>query len=90
MVLNIPSNERTNMDAIAIKPTSIELMPARTAMVSTISWRTNDDAFQRKLTIVVNNSTAFQITGDDYDALGQWTDDTIKGLVLARYGLELA
>jgi hypothetical protein len=78
------------MDAIAIKPTSIELMPARTAMVSTISWRTNDDSFQRKLTIVVNNSTAFQVTGDDYDVLGEWTDDTIKGLVLARYGLELA
>ena len=78
------------MDAIAIKPKSIELVPARTAMVSTISWRTNDDAFQRKLNIVVNDSTAFQVTGDDYDALGEWTDDTIKGLVLARYGLELA
>lgn len=78
------------MDAIAIKPKSIELMPARTAMVSTITWRTNDDAFQRKLTIVVNNSTAFQVADDDYDALGQWTDDTIKGLVLAHFELELA
>ena len=78
------------MDAIAIKPKSIELVPARTAMISTISWRTNDDSFQRKLTIVVNNTTAFQVAGDDYDALGEWTDDTIKGLVLARYGLELA
>jgi hypothetical protein len=78
------------MDAIAIKPKSIELMPARTAMVSTISWRTNDDAFQRKLNIVVNDSTAFQVTGDDYDTLGQWTDDTIKGLVIAHFGLELA
>ena len=78
------------MDAIAIKPKSIELMPARTAMVSTISWRTNDDSFQRKLNIVVNDSTAFQVTDDDYDALGQWTDDTIKGLVLAQFGLELA
>ena len=90
MVLNVPANERTNMDAIAIKPTSIELMPARTALVSTITWRTTDDAFQRKLTIVVNNSTAFQITGDDYDALGQWTDDTIKKLVLAHFELDLA
>ena len=90
MVLNVPSNERKNMDAIAIKPTSIELMPARTALVSTITWRTNDDAFQRKLNIVVNNSTAFQITGDDYNALGQWTDDTIKKLVLVHFELELA
>ena len=78
------------MDAIAIKPKSIELMPARTAMVSTISWRTNDDSFQRKLNIVVNDSTAFQVTDDDYDALGQWTDDTFKGLVIAHFGLELA
>ena len=78
------------MDAIAIKPKSIELMPSRTAMVSTISWRTNDDAFQRKLNIVVNNATAFRVSGADYDALGQWTDETIKGLILARFGLELA
>ena len=78
------------MDAIAIKPKSMELMPARTAMVSAISWRTNDDSFQRKLNIIVNNATSFQVSGADYDALGQWTDETIKGLVLARYGLELA
>ena len=68
----------------------MELMPARTAMVSAITWRTNDDSFQRKLNIVVNNATSFQVSGTDYDALGQWTDDTIKGLILARYGLELA
>jgi hypothetical protein len=78
------------MDAIAIKPKSIELMPARTANVSAITWRTNDDSFQRKLNIVVNNVAAFQVSGDDYDALGQWTDDTIKGLILAHYGMELA
>ena len=78
------------MDAIAIKPKSIELVPARTATVSAISWRTNDDSFQRKLNIVVNNSTSFQVSDADYDALGQWTDDTIKGLILAHYGMELA
>jgi len=89
MVLTFPQPKKT-MDAIAIKPKSIELVPARTATVSAISWRTNDDSFQRKLNIVVNNSTAFQVSGDDYDALGQWTDETIKGLVFARYGLELA
>jgi hypothetical protein len=78
------------MDAIAIKPKSIELVPARSATVSAISWRTNDDSFQRKLNIVVNNSTSFQVSDADYDALGQWTDDTIKGLVFAKFGLELA
>jgi hypothetical protein len=78
------------MNAIAIKPKTIELAPARTAVVSAITWRTNDDAFQRKLNIVVNNATAFQVSGADYDALGQWTDDTIKGLILARFGLELS
>ena len=78
------------MDAIAVTPKSVELVPARTAMISAITWRTNDDSFQRKLSIVVNNAAAFQVTGADYDALGQWTDETIKGLILARYGLVLA
>ena len=78
------------MDAIAIKPKTIELMPARTAQITNITWRTNDDSFQRKLSIILNNATAFQVTGADYDALGQWTDETIKGLILARFGLELA
>jgi hypothetical protein len=78
------------MNAIAIKPKTIELAPARTAQVSEIIWRTNDDSFQRKLQVVVNNATMFQISGADYDALGQWTDETIRDLILARYGLELA
>ncbi|MEI6197587.1 MAG: hypothetical protein WCS42_25010 [Verrucomicrobiota bacterium] len=78
------------MNAIAIKPKTIELVPARTAPITSITWRTSDDAFQRKLQVVVNNATAFQVADADYDALGQWTDDTIKGLILARFGLELA
>jgi hypothetical protein len=77
------------MDAIAIKPKTIELIPARTAEVSAITWRTNDDSFQRKLTIIVNNAAVFQVSDADYDALGQWTDDTIKGIILLRYGLEV-
>jgi hypothetical protein len=78
------------MNAIAIKPKTIEIMPARTANISSLTWRTSDDAFQRKLNIIVNNATAFQVTGADYDALGEWTDDTIQGLILTHYGLELA
>ncbi len=78
------------MNAIAIKTKTIELVPARTAEITTISWRTSDDSFGRKLTVIVNNATVFQVTGADYDALGQWTDDTIKGLILARFGLEVA
>ena len=78
------------MNAIAIKPKTIELVPARTAQINDITWRTNDDSFARKLTIIVNNATAFTVTGADYDSLGQWTDETIKGLILARFGLELA
>ena len=78
------------MNAINLKTKTIELAPARTAQFSELKWRTNDDPFERKLQVVVNNATAFQIAGADYDALGQWTDETIKGLILARYGLELA
>ena len=78
------------MDAIAVTPKSVELVPARTVVVSSITWRTSDDSFQRKLSVVVNNAASFQVTGADYDALGQWTDEIIKGLILARYGLVLA
>ena len=78
------------MDAIAIKTKTLELVPARMAQISAITWRTSDDSFQRKLNVVVNNAASFQVSGAEYDALGQWTDETIKGLILARYGLELA
>lgn len=78
------------MNAIAIKPKSLELAPPRTAEFSALVWRTNDDAFQRKLTIIVNNAVAITIVGAEYDALGQWTDETIRDLILARYGFELA
>jgi hypothetical protein len=78
------------MNAIAIKPKTVEVMPARTAQFSELTWRTSDDSFQRKLNIVVNNATTLQIAGADYDALGDWTDETIQALILARFGLELA
>ena len=77
------------MNAIVIKPKTVELTPARTAEFSQITWRTSDDSFQRKLQVIVNNATMFQITGADYDALGQWTDGTIRDLILARFALEL-
>ena len=78
------------MNAIAIKPKTVEVVPARTANINSITWRTSDDLFARKLQVIVNNAMMFQITGADYDALGQWTDDTIRDLILARYGLEVA
>ena len=78
------------MNAIAIKPKTVEVMPARTANFTALTWRTSDDAFQRKLAIIVNNVTTFQVSGADYDALGEWTDDTIQNLILTKFGLELA
>ena len=39
--------------------------------------------------MVVNNTALLEVNGTDYDALGQWTDDTIRDLILARLGLEL-
>ena len=78
------------MNAIAIKPKTIEVVPARTAEIQSLTWRTSDDSFARKLTIIVNNVSVFQVSGADYDALGQWTDETIQGLILTRFGLELA
>ena len=78
------------MNAIAIKPKTIDVVPARTAQIQSLTWRTSDDSFARKLMIIVNNVSVFQVSGADYDALGQWTDETIQGLILARFGLELA
>lgn len=77
------------MNAIAIKPKTVEIVPARMANFTTLTWRTNDDAFARRLRVVVNNTALLEVNGADYDALGQWTDDTIRDLILARFGLEL-
>jgi hypothetical protein len=77
------------MTPIYLKAKTIELAAARTAEISTLTWRTHDDAFARKLQIIVNNATAFTIADAGYDALGQWTDDTIQALILARYALEV-
>lgn len=78
------------MNAIAVKPKTVVVTPARTAVVNSLTWRTMDDTFGRKLSVVVNNVSSFAVEGEAYDTLGQWTDETIKGLILARYGLELA
>ena len=78
------------MNAMNVVPKTIELAPARTALVSSVTWRTNDDPFNRKLVVVVNNLVTITVAGAEYDALGQWTDDTIKGLILARFALEPA
>ena len=77
------------MTPTPVKTKTIEITPARMAEINNISWRTADDPFGHRLTVVVNNLATFQITGADYDALGEWTDDTIKNLILARYGLEV-
>lgn len=78
------------MTELNIKTKTIELAPARKAEISNLTWRTTDDPFQRKLNIIVNNMTAFQFSGADYDALGQWTDDTIKNLIMTKFSLQLA
>ena len=75
------------MNAINVVAKTVVVMPAKTAEVSSVTWRTLDDAFNRRLRIVVNGAVSFTVEGADYDALGQWTDDTIKALVLARLEL---
>jgi hypothetical protein len=77
------------MNAIPIKTKSIETTPARTVEFNELSWQTIDDPFNRKLTIVVNQTVAFDIAGEGYDSLGQWTDESIKAEIVARYGLEV-
>ena len=78
------------MNAINVVPKTVEVMAARAARsaeFSSVSWRTMDDGFNRRLQIVVNNSLVIVVEGADYDALGQWTDETIKGVILTKLGL---
>lgn len=75
------------MNAINVVPKKVVVMPARTAEVASLTWRTLDDAFNRRLRIQVNGSVSILIEGADYDALGQWTDDTIKQTILKQLQL---
>ena len=75
------------MNAINVVPKTVVVVPARTAEVSTLTWRTLDDAFNRRLRIQVNGSVSLVVEGAEYDALGQWTDDTIKQTILTRLQL---
>ena len=75
------------MNAINVVKKTVMVTPARTAEVSSLTWRTIDDVFDRRLRIVVNNQVLIVVEGAEYDALGQWTDETIKGIILAKLGL---
>lgn len=75
------------MNAINVVPKTVVVMPARTTEVAAVTWRTLDDAFNRRLRIQVNGSVAIMVEGADYDALGQWTDDTVKQIILTRLQL---
>ena len=75
------------MNAINVVQKTVVVMPARTAEVNAVTWRTLDDPFRRRLQIMVNNAAPIVIEGDEYDALGQWTDDTIKKLAITRLEL---
>ena len=75
------------MNAINVVPKTVVVVPARTTEVATVTWRTLDDAFNRRLRIQVNGSMAITVEGADYDALGQWTDETVKQIILTRLQL---
>jgi hypothetical protein len=75
------------MNAINVVPKTVVVMPARTTEVAAVTWRTLDDAFNQRLRIQVDGSVAITVEGADYDALGQWTDDTVKQIILTRLQL---
>ena len=75
------------MNAINVVPKTVVVVPARTAQVTSLTWRTMDDAFNRRLRIQVNNSASISVEGVEYDALGEWTDDSIKQIILTRLQL---
>ena len=75
------------MNAINVIKKTVVVEPARTAEVASLTWRTLDDGFNRRLRVIVNGAVVLVVEGAEYDALGQWTDDTIKGIILAKLGL---
>ena len=75
------------MNAINVVRKTVVLVPAKTTEISSVAWRTLDDSFGRRLRIHVLGGPVITIEGDAYDALGQWTDDTIKQIVLTRLEL---
>ncbi len=75
------------MNAINVVKKTVVAMPARTVDVEVLTWRTVDDAFNRRLRIVVNGAVPITVEGADYDALGQWTDASVKAVILARLEL---
>ena len=75
------------MNAINVIPKVVETAPARTVEMRSVKWQTLDDAFNKRLRVAVNGSVVLVIEGADYDALGQWTDETMKAFVFGRLGL---
>ena len=51
------------MNAINVVPKTVVVVPARTTEVATVTWRTLDDAFNRRLRIQVNGSMAITVEG---------------------------
>lgn len=83
------------MNKINVEPKSITVsaartiaVPERTLEVESVQWTTIDDSFAKRLVIRVNNQLGFTIEGSEYDALGQWTDDDIAGLIIGKYGFK--
>jgi hypothetical protein len=83
------------MNKINIEPKTIIISPERVVTIaerkvnlSSVQWTTNDDSFAKRLQIHINGQLGFMIEGDEYDALGQWTDDDIAGLIIGKYGFK--
>ena len=53
---------------------------------------TYDDPIHKILRVSIPEAVPPQtltFKGDDYDALGQWTDVTLNSAIVAKYGLEV-
>ena len=51
---------------------------------------TNDDPIRKTLRVTLSEALPPQVvsvTGSDYDALGQWTDDSLNAYIIDKYGL---
>lgn len=76
---------------VKIVPINVQSEPAKTVRLESIMWTTNDDPEKRQLSIYINRGAVKLIVkGDEYDALGQWTDPQLRDYIFTKLGLTAA
>jgi hypothetical protein len=70
-----------------IEKKSIAVIPVKTAILSDITiTNVQYNVVAKNCTVTYNNIYRYSFVGADYDALGQWTDDSLLAALLDKLG----